>query len=99
MLVPERRRSSSPTLSRCAHELTADCADWPDRQDPIVRGSAFWAVLTTRRQMQGEAARSAGAKPHGALVIVKQLGLTGLYKGAAACLLRDAPVRTPAVET
>ena len=45
------------------------------------------------RQMQGEAARSAGAKPHGALVIVKQLGLTGLYKGAAACLLRDAPVR------
>ena len=32
-----------------------------------------------------------GAAPRGALHIVRQLGLVGLYKGASACLLRDIP--------
>ena len=32
-----------------------------------------------------------GAVPRGATHIVRQLGLTGLYKGARACLLRDIP--------
>lgn len=29
--------------------------------------------------------------PRGAVHIVRQLGLVGLYKGASACLLRDIP--------
>jgi solute carrier family 25 (mitochondrial aspartate/glutamate transporter), member 12/13 len=29
--------------------------------------------------------------PKGAVHIVRQLGLLGLYKGASACLLRDIP--------
>lgn len=41
--------------------------------------------------MQGEAAKAEGAAPRGAIHIVRQLGLVGLYKGASACLLRDIP--------
>lgn len=44
-----------------------------------------------RLQMQGEAAKAEGAVPRGAIHIVRQLGLVGLYKGASACLLRDIP--------
>ena len=38
-----------------------------------------------------EAAKLEGAVPKGAVHIVRQLGLLGLYKGASACLLRDIP--------
>jgi solute carrier family 25 aspartate/glutamate transporter 12/13 len=46
--------------------------------------------------VQGEAIRAAARegetiKKRGALWIVRNLGLTGLYKGASACLLRDIP--------
>ncbi|ELU39447.1 Subunit of the condensin complex, which reorganizes chromosomes during cell division [Rhizoctonia solani AG-1 IA] len=41
--------------------------------------------------VQGEAAKLEGAVPRGAVHIVRQLGLLGLYKGATACLLRDIP--------
>lgn len=41
--------------------------------------------------MQGEAAKAEGAVPRGAVHIVRQLGLFGLYRGATACLLRDIP--------
>ena len=41
--------------------------------------------------MQGEAAKVEGAAPKGAVHIVRQLGLLGLYRGASACLLRDIP--------
>jgi len=41
--------------------------------------------------MQGEAAKAEGAVPRGAVHIIRQLGLVGLYKGASACLLRDIP--------
>lgn len=44
-----------------------------------------------RLQIQGEAAKAEGAVPRGAVHIVRSLGLLGLYKGAAACLLRDIP--------
>lgn len=44
-----------------------------------------------RLQVQGIAAKAEGAAPRGAMHIVRQLGLLGLYKGAAACLLRDIP--------
>ena len=44
-----------------------------------------------RLQVQGEAAKAEGAVPRGAVHIVRQLGLVGLYKGASACLLRDIP--------
>ena len=44
-----------------------------------------------RLQVQGEAAKAEGAVPRGAVHIVRQLGLLGLYKGASACLLRDIP--------
>ena len=42
-------------------------------------------------QVQGEAAKVEGAVPRGAVHIIRQLGLIGLYKGASACLLRDIP--------
>ena len=43
--------------------------------------------------MQGELTKKADASvpKRGALWIVKNLGLLGLYKGASACLLRDVP--------
>lgn len=41
--------------------------------------------------MQGEAAKLEGHVPKGAVHIVRQLGIVGLYKGASACLLRDIP--------
>ncbi|TCD64075.1 mitochondrial aspartate-glutamate transporter agc1 [Steccherinum ochraceum] len=48
-------------------------------------------IVKIRLQMQGEAAKLEGAAPKGAVHIVRQLGLFGLYKGASACLLRDIP--------
>ncbi|KIJ54336.1 hypothetical protein M422DRAFT_201453 [Sphaerobolus stellatus SS14] len=48
-------------------------------------------IVKIRLQIQGEAAKMEGAKPKGAVHIVKQLGLFGLYRGASACLLRDIP--------
>ena len=44
-----------------------------------------------RLQIQGEAAKMEGASPRGAVHIVRQLGILGLYRGASACLLRDIP--------
>lgn len=44
-----------------------------------------------RLQVAGETAKMEGAIPRGAIHIVRQLGLVGLYKGASACLLRDIP--------
>ena len=44
-----------------------------------------------RLQIQGEAAKVEGAVPKGAVHIVRQLGILGLYKGSSACLLRDIP--------
>jgi len=41
--------------------------------------------------MQGEAAKIEGAISKGAVHIIRQLGILGLYKGATACLLRDIP--------
>ncbi|GAA5910958.1 hypothetical protein JCM5296_005674 [Sporobolomyces johnsonii] len=48
-------------------------------------------IVKIRLQMQGENAKAVGAVRQGALHIVKQLGLLGLYKGATACLARDVP--------
>lgn len=44
-----------------------------------------------RLQIQGEAAKLEGAVPKGAIHIIRQLGILGLYRGASACLLRDIP--------
>jgi solute carrier family 25 aspartate/glutamate transporter 12/13 len=44
-----------------------------------------------RLQVQGEAAKIEGAVPKGAVHIIRQLGILGLYKGSTACLLRDIP--------
>ena len=44
-----------------------------------------------RLQVQGEAAKLEGAAPKGAIHIIRQLGVLGLYRGASACLLRDIP--------
>lgn len=44
-----------------------------------------------RLQVQGETARVEGVAPKGAVHIVRQLGILGLYRGASACLLRDIP--------
>ncbi|EGG07418.1 uncharacterized protein MELLADRAFT_77633 [Melampsora larici-populina 98AG31] len=48
-------------------------------------------IVKIRLQMQGEMARVAGNEPRGAMHIIRQLGLVGLYKGAGACLCRDIP--------
>ncbi|KAH7104873.1 mitochondrial carrier [Auriculariales sp. MPI-PUGE-AT-0066] len=48
-------------------------------------------IVKIRLQMQGEAAKAEGVAPRGAVHIVRQLGIVGLYRGAAACLLRDIP--------
>uniref|UniRef100_A0A0W0F1L7 EF-hand domain-containing protein n=1 Tax=Moniliophthora roreri TaxID=221103 RepID=A0A0W0F1L7_MONRR len=48
-------------------------------------------IVKIRLQVQGEAAKAEGAVPRGAIHIVRQLGVLGLYKGASACLLRDIP--------
>jgi len=48
-------------------------------------------IVKIRLQVQGEVAKSSGQSRVGAVSIVRQLGIFGLYKGAAACLLRDIP--------
>ena len=50
-------------------------------------------IVKIRLQMAGEMTKAEGgsAVPRGALHIVKQLGLVGLYKGAGACFCRDVP--------
>ncbi|KAG6842460.1 hypothetical protein C0991_007590 [Blastosporella zonata] len=48
-------------------------------------------IVKIRLQVQGEAAKVEGAVPKGAIHIIRQLGVLGLYKGASACLLRDIP--------
>lgn len=47
--------------------------------------------MKIRLQVAGEAQRLHGVAPKGSVQIVRELGLGGLYKGASACLLRDAP--------
>ncbi|KAJ1808709.1 mitochondrial aspartate-glutamate transporter agc1, partial [Coemansia sp. RSA 2599] len=53
-------------------------------------------IVKIRLQIQGEMLKeTAGAATpivrRGAVTIIKELGLLGLYKGASACLLRDVP--------
>ncbi|KAG0700680.1 mitochondrial carrier domain-containing protein [Suillus ampliporus] len=48
-------------------------------------------IVKIRLQIQGEAAKLEGAVKKGAVHIVRQLGVLGLYKGSSACLLRDIP--------
>ncbi|KAJ2082760.1 mitochondrial aspartate-glutamate transporter agc1 [Coemansia sp. RSA 988] len=53
-------------------------------------------IVKIRLQIQGEMLKeTAGAAKaisrSGAITIIKELGLIGLYKGASACLLRDVP--------
>ncbi|KAJ7195555.1 mitochondrial carrier domain-containing protein [Mycena haematopus] len=48
-------------------------------------------IVKIRLQIQGEAAKAEGFAPKGAVHIIRQLGVLGLYKGASACLLRDIP--------
>ncbi|KAJ6621147.1 mitochondrial carrier domain-containing protein [Mycena sp. CBHHK59/15] len=48
-------------------------------------------IVKIRLQVQGEAAKVEGLAPKGAVHIIRQLGVFGLYKGASACLLRDIP--------
>ncbi|KAG9119656.1 mitochondrial aspartate-glutamate transporter agc1 [Ceratobasidium sp. 392] len=56
-----------------------------------IAGSFGATVVYPIDLVQGEAAKLEGAVPRGAVHIVRQLGLFGLYKGATACLLRDIP--------
>ncbi|GAC98922.1 hypothetical protein PHSY_006517 [Pseudozyma hubeiensis SY62] len=50
-------------------------------------------IVKIRLQVAGEIAKAEGADrvARGAVHIVRQLGLVGLYKGASACLMRDIP--------
>eukprot|EP01112_Ceratiomyxa_fruticulosa_P015071 TRINITY_DN4390_c0_g1_i1.p1 TRINITY_DN4390_c0_g1~~TRINITY_DN4390_c0_g1_i1.p1 ORF type:complete len:729 (-),score=188.20 TRINITY_DN4390_c0_g1_i1:79-2265(-) len=46
-------------------------------------------IVKIRLQVQGEGGK--GTRGVGAIQIVRELGIFGLYKGAGACLLRDIP--------
>jgi solute carrier family 25 aspartate/glutamate transporter 12/13 len=49
-------------------------------------------IVKIRLQVMGESIRlDPSFKPKSTITIVKELGLSGLYKGAGACLLRDIP--------
>lgn len=48
-------------------------------------------IVKIRLQVQGESFKLTGHPMVGAGLIVRQLGIKGLYKGATACLLRDIP--------
>ncbi|KAF9980094.1 mitochondrial aspartate-glutamate transporter agc1 [Modicella reniformis] len=50
-------------------------------------------IVKIRLQVAGEAAKTLDAQTPrpGAVTIVRNLGILGLYKGATACLLRDIP--------
>ncbi|KAJ2844213.1 mitochondrial aspartate-glutamate transporter agc1, partial [Coemansia brasiliensis] len=53
-------------------------------------------IVKIRLQIQGEmlketTATAKAVSRSGAITIIKELGLLGLYKGASACLLRDVP--------
>lgn len=51
-------------------------------------------IVKIRLQVQGEAIKKgimAASEKQSAMIIVKELGISGLYKGASACLLRDIP--------
>ena len=52
-------------------------------------------IVKIRLQMAGEITRAegGGAVPRGAVHVIRQLGLVGLYKGATACLCRLVAVR------
>jgi solute carrier family 25 aspartate/glutamate transporter 12/13 len=47
-------------------------------------------IVKIRLQVQGEA-KKFGVVPKSTIQILRELGFRGLYKGAAACLLRDIP--------
>jgi len=51
----------------------------------------FSEITKIRLQMQGEMLKETGAVSRGAIHVVRQLGLVGLYKGASVCLMRDLP--------
>ena len=57
----------------------------------ILQLIVVFILRKIRLQIQGEAAKVEGAIPRGAIHIIRQLGILGLYKGASACLLRDIP--------
>lgn len=48
-------------------------------------------IVKIRLQVAGEAAKTLEGPRPGAIAIVRNLGILGLYKGASACLLRDIP--------
>ena len=61
-----------------------------------VQGQAAAAAAAAAASGGGGAnggvhAAASAARKRGAIEIVKQLGLMGLYKGTSACLLRDIP--------
>jgi solute carrier family 25 aspartate/glutamate transporter 12/13 len=48
-------------------------------------------IVKIRLQVQGEIYRQTGQPPKSALQICRELGFSGLYKGATACFARDIP--------
>lgn len=51
-------------------------------------------IVKIRLQVQGESLRHGlitAAETQGAMGVMRELGISGLYKGAGACLLRDVP--------
>lgn len=87
-LVP-RKLSSRIPLKVCTQSYSLMLGGLPERTIKLM--SWIYTVVKIRLQMQGEMAKATGVKPVGAVHIIRQLGLLGLYKGASACLLRDVP--------
>ncbi len=58
--------------------------------NPLGKWFLTIEIVKIRLQVQGEVLVSQSSKTS-AFKIIKDLGWTGLYKGASACLLRDIP--------
>jgi solute carrier family 25 aspartate/glutamate transporter 12/13 len=81
------RNKADGSLSLVSESLAGGCAG----ASQVIFTNPL-EIVKIRLQVQGEALRlNPGTVKQGAASIVRELGLTGLYKGAGACLLRDIP--------
>ncbi|KAI9227948.1 MAG: mitochondrial carrier domain-containing protein [Piptocephalis tieghemiana] len=86
--------------SMCTNPITGHIHVWQEVMAGCVAGGSQviftnpLEIVKIRLQVQGELAHNIDGTPatrRGALFIIRELGILGLYRGASACLLRDIP--------
>ncbi|RKP14113.1 mitochondrial carrier domain-containing protein [Piptocephalis cylindrospora] len=86
--------------SMCTDPTTGRIQIWQEIMAGCVAGGSQviftnpLEIVKIRLQVQGELISNADGTPavrRGALFIIRELGILGLYRGASACLLRDIP--------